>query len=175
MVAIGIIGVLSAVAIPAYQGYQATARRGVVESLLRTAARATHSELSISGNLPDTDKIWEKVESSDKGDFQDPTSNGDSTTWCFNIEGKSTEDYNGLGGCVDQDYTVSLGGDNLPCSGAKYRTAGAGGTPSLRECPTGCIDPSPLPNAGQEADCGGNDYTQGTECTSGGTCSFTSN
>ena len=169
MVAIGIIGVLSAVAIPAYQGYQTTAKRGVVESLLRTAARATHSELSISGNLPDTDKIWEKVESSDKEDFEDPTSNGTSATWCFNIEGKG--DYNGLGGCVNEKYGVSLSGNNTPCSGAS-QTKDSGGN-FTQECPDDCTS---APTIGNNAtgNCGPGDYSApGTECTAGGTCSFT--
>ncbi|MGI9548457.1 MAG: hypothetical protein ACR2M7_00535 [Bdellovibrionales bacterium] len=144
---VGIIGILAAVAIPAYQNYQANARTGVVESILRTAQRTWKVEESLGRTISSLtgSHLWSKVESRDKGSFDDTASDFFSkgvNAWCLKISGKSTTEYEGFGGCVNNAGGLLLAGENK-CStaSATFECAYSGGTGAWgvkSGCPNTC-------------------------------------
>ena len=146
---VGIIGILAAVAIPAYQNYQKNARIGVVESILRTAQRTWKVEESLGRTISSLSgsHLWAKVESRDKSSFDDSVAAGFSkgtNKWCLKIEGKSASDYDKFGGCVDQAGSLLLAGQDSQCSTASQTYACAGSplryasSPTPSTCPTNC-------------------------------------
>ena len=117
----GLLVYLAAVAIPAYQNYQANAKVGVVESILRTAQRTWKVEESLGrtiSSLSGSLIYGAKVESRDKGSFDDAatdffskeTGTSPNTKWCLKITGKSTGEYNtDFGGCVNEGWKLNIG------------------------------------------------------------------
>ena len=179
---VGIIGILAAVAIPAYNSYQNNAKAGVVSSILELVARTVKIEESL-GNSPSETLVWNKIESKDKDNFTEAFTYTGSKDWCFKITATSGN-YDGFNGCVDGGNIPLIGGSKveISCSEAKVRTAKAGstGVPPIIAitCPTGCKSPTPAPPAGGTAACEptstntNGTFTEAPECKSDNTCSY---
>ena len=107
---VGIIGILAAVAIPAYQTYTNNAKRGVTESALRSAARMVRMNQS-SLSLTEEDDL-EEIES--KGKAIDFKIHGAAATkieagdddWCISVVVTDGWDYVS---CINQAGEIQYG------------------------------------------------------------------
>ncbi len=109
MIVIAIIGILAAIAIPAYNGFQQDAREGVMESTLALAARTVRVNQS-SGDDTTDGSLDNQVTSKVDFDFKiSGATSGNITSseqdWCIEIT-TSDSDYGGTNknrGCIDND------------------------------------------------------------------------
>ena len=149
MVALGLITLLTALAVPQYNNYKKSVRYGVVRSMLLIPHRTAEIEGSLGNGIASLTEadLLSKIKSKDKGDFT-ATFNTDSgnTKWCFLMEGNTGTGYNNIDGCINESGNIIIGGDDVPCSQAKEfkrdkdSTAGTkdcSGSAS-KNCPTGC-------------------------------------
>ena len=97
LVVIGIIGILSAVAIPAYNKYTKKAQVGVAESMVQTMRRAYGISSATGENISDT-SLWAAVESNDKEHFSAQYTT-DGGAWCVGVTADTGagNDYSDLG------------------------------------------------------------------------------
>ena len=163
LVVVGIIGVLAAIAIPAYNTYQDNARVGVVSSIVELAGRTVAIEESLgkdTNNLT-IGALWPKVKSKSKADFT-PSYDGASGNWCVEVQGKPSGSYSDFSGCIDNaDSSAKIGGNSIPCDSANYTppVPGSPGTPAIT-CPGSCT----APTGGSAGPCGGGSYTATASC-----------
>ncbi len=112
MIVIAIIGILAAIAIPAYQGFQKDARDGVVESALVLAARTVRTNQGIGKGTNDAD-LEAKVSTEIPGfavNIAGATAGNitsSENTWCIEVWSDGTNGYgtnaNKFLGCVDNE------------------------------------------------------------------------
>ena len=124
MVALGLIGLLTALAVPQYRSYQRDIRYGVLKSMVRIPYKTIEIEESVGNPLSSITGgfLWNRVKSKDKGEF-DHTFNASGNAWCFILEGKATSTtYKDYEGCIDQSGGIQIGGKNVPCSQAQAKT-----------------------------------------------------
>lgn len=197
MVGIGLLTIVAVIAVPQFQAYQRDAKFGVLRSMLTVPFRTMEVESSLgrTANNSSAGFLWARVKSKAKGEFNTPTFNASGNNWCFFIEGKQTGNYDGFDGCINQAGTVSLGGDNIPCSqdNATYGdTAAASGTitcGNTKTCTSPCVVKRALDTtscvtgnatydgntATDEVDCmpgpTGEVYTKALTCNASGECS----
>ena len=111
LVVVAIIGILAAIAIPAYQGYQDDARKGVSESVLQTASRTVNLNQSLN-KVTDATDLQAKVKTG-KGtaittfialDNSSSSTNisASATTWCVGVNIPTTDGGTGEASCINQ-------------------------------------------------------------------------
>ena len=118
MVALGLIGILGAVAVPQFRKYQRDARYGVVRSMLTVPYRTFEVQESLGHNIASLSEgfLWARIKSKDKGDFSKTFSkNAGNTKWCLKVEGKTGTSYENFHGCVNEGGNTFIGGTNTPC------------------------------------------------------------
>ena len=145
LVVVAIIGILSAVAIPAYNNYQKNAREGVIESALQHAARTVGLQQSLgkstrggTGSVANTGYLDKLVTSKINPSFNavgegapsviGPT-DGD---WCIEVTTSDT-DYGTNISCIDNDSTVNV----IINSGSAAPTTGTGNKANINCTATG--------------------------------------
>lgn len=142
MVAVGVMGIITAFAVPQYRSYQRTARYGVMRSMLAIPHRVVEIEESQAGNLDNVNGgfLWARVKSKARGSFGTPTFDKTGSNWCFLIVGSTGTQYDGYQGCIDNDGDVMIGGSNVPCGqGESIRAKASGATVCTNNgCPSGC-------------------------------------
>ena len=167
LVVVAIIGILAAVAIPAYQTYQEDAKRNVVESALQTGLRTININQSI-GKPTDTDDLDEKVRSkgASVGTWSaDPSeiSRDASADWCISVVPADLgADYTG---CLTKNGETSFAG-KVNCKDYKTINVGTTSAPDLQCELAGCN------TAGDDANdpCGEQEVTLNGTCTSPTAC-----
>ncbi|MGI9549115.1 MAG: hypothetical protein ACR2M7_03975 [Bdellovibrionales bacterium] len=157
---VGIIGILAAIGIPAYQSYQDDAKRSVVESFLLTAGRTVDINRSLAKKTYKSDldaKVQSKGASVGAWDTNpNPISevSGTGNEWCIQIATSAGPD-----GCLTSAGQKSFKG-NLDCT--DYETIDNGGT---KECVvSGCTAGGAV-----GAECSGT-VTNTGECSSATAC-----
>ena len=115
MIAIGIIGVLSAVGIPAYQNYNRRAIESKTEANLKLLYRSVNTlrasgESDVSGQLPDFVK-----------GIPSPTYTASGNNWCVHYEDESIKNEFQTSGdsgsvCINQNGAVFRAGNSVKCS-----------------------------------------------------------
>ena len=141
LVVVAIIGVLAAVAIPAYRNYQRDASQGVVESSLNQLANGTAACLTVNGTAVECDTEGEiNVSCSDEFTCSYGTTGTVSATvpMCWEVEDQAMT----IRGCIEvsfitgatADRQVAQVGRPQPCTRAIPTCTGA----VLGGCPTGC-------------------------------------
>ena len=117
LVVVAIIGILAAIAIPAYQGYQDDARKGVSESVLQTASRTVNLNKSLNKVTDGTD-LAGKVKTG-KGNSVTFTANddtsgsgnagiaADATVWCIGVNIPTADGGTGKAACINQGGTIT--------------------------------------------------------------------
>ena len=116
LVVVAIIGILAAIAIPAYQGYQDDARKGVSESVLQTASRTVNLNKSLNKVTNKAD-LLSKVKTG-KGkeittfvvDDDDGTADSlaaTATTWCVSVTISTADGGTGESACITHEGTIT--------------------------------------------------------------------
>ena len=122
---VGIIGVLAAIAIPAYQNYTKKAKIGVAESMLQTMKRSIQIQKSV-GEIPSAANLWASVVSDDKDNFGNTyTFKSGTDIWCIGVVAKAGNDYSDIGfltgatpvaeefqACINQNSVVHHNGES---------------------------------------------------------------
>ena len=117
LVVIGIIGVLAAVGVPAYQKYQTGAKTGVVKSNLTTAYSSALT-LTALGSTPTSSTINKYLTGFTVKTY---TAGAAGTgVWCIGIEAVADSP----AGCINQLKVITTGVATAPC------VAGVCGTPT---------------------------------------------
>ena len=113
LIVIGIIGILAAFAIPAYQGYQQDAKKDVVKSMVQLMAR-THRINEAIGKVSTAQLLLDKVTSKAKDNFTPKFGSdgvGTANVWCVGLEEIVNKNYTEAGNfkaCVNQNDTSSI-------------------------------------------------------------------
>lgn len=146
MVALGLIGILAAVAVPQFQSYQRDVKYGVLKSMAEVPFRTIEIEGSLGRQASSLSQgfLWSRVKSKDKGKFT-PTFDSSGSDWCFLIKGNSGDDYEGFEACINQTGTMRIGGSNVPCSQAKASRKEKLNAQGQSLSPIAC-DHNPCPN-----------------------------
>ncbi len=158
MVALGLITLLTALAVPQYTSYKKTVKVGVIKSILLVPHRTMTIEESL-GNKPhsiDQNKMMRTIKSKAVGDFTVNWKTDDSTSpddWCFELSA-GQGDYSGFSGCVDNAGAPQVGGEDISCNQAKasyiYDAGSSPATCTTINCPTpDCVND----NTGKPSSC----------------------
>ena len=183
MVALGLITLLTALAVPQYTSYKKNVKVGVVESILLVPPRTMAIEESL-GNNPhsvDQDRMLRTIKSPAVGKFGNTSkwkTQNNSKDWCFELSSGSSP-YDGFTGCVDNAGVPKVGGADISCSKAKAYKEDTG-DPGTKTCNntvtctdygSACKLPQgvPIPDCvtdgkGTEVTCEGGTYTKSASC-----------
>ena len=146
MVALAVLGIIGAIAVPQFRSYQRSARYGVLESMLRIPYRVFEVEDSLGNGAKNLSAgfLKSRIKSKDLSSFTATYENKINTDeWCFLLEGNTGTSYVGYNGCIDKDGVVLLGGTNIPCERFKSvwvhdGTAGSQNCIRKSQCPSTC-------------------------------------
>ena len=201
LVVVAIIGILSAVAIPAFQNYQKRAEEGVVRASLNTIGKGTAACLTLSdrSNCQELTQINVNCGDAMTKCAKDHQASGATDPLCFEVGKPKIMPHTDaiVRGCVSIDVTTGLAtvvsdkiGGSSPCSAAANTpTCPANSTTPSNTCPTGCTANDGgivCPGGGSSTpttpatnpDCGSSgtySITMGSElpeCQTDGTCSY---
>ncbi len=181
MVALGLITLLTALAIPQFTSYKRSVRYGVLRSMLSIGFRAVELETSLGTDIGSLNEIsvTSKIKSKDKGDFTKVYNSSGTTAWCYSMTGVAGKPYEGFNGCVNNSGSVVIGGTNVPCKEATAKRKAHATTPSTTcddsdGCPSGCVIQSAFTATCSASDTAG-ELKQEIKCKPGTSETFSKN